>query len=322
MDPHKPQNASGTCLPNHKASMTKNVEPMAIRLRTLPCGRNSGGALCKLSRKLLIFSLALIIAPFHVLFLTKTLQLLQHREQDYPYADANNACMKVLRLEQVPSQIELEAGLKQNITTVFLTSLALLPFDAAVLQTAKKFNISPTQVEQIVEQTPAVRAPEAPAEEPPTQAVATPAKPTNEPVAPKPAGGWHVTDDMVKAVISVEGASPTHVGRSGDTGTMQILPSTWEEINRSYFGGKYPYKKYAKNHQVNVMFGKQYLLHIKRWLDGHKDKLKGDPVFLMFAAYNGGMGSVEKAKFDPTIIAQYLPRVFDYASRAYNLASG
>jgi soluble lytic murein transglycosylase-like protein len=130
---------------------------------------------------------------------------------------------------------------------------------------------------------------------------------------------WRITDDVVKAVIAVEGASSSHVGPAGDTGTMQILESTWNEINRNYFHGQYPYSKYAKNHQVNVMFGKKYLQHIKNWLDGHKHKWKGDPLFLLFAAYNGGMGTVEKSNFDPVRMKAHYPRAFDYATRARNL---
>lgn len=128
-------------------------------------------------------------------------------------------------------------------------------------------------------------------------------------------------DDIVRAVIQVEGAAEDYVGASGDTGVMQVLPSTWEEMNRTYFNGKYPYRKFGKNKKINILMGRTYLQHIKKWLESRKSHLKGDPMFLMFAAYNGGIGNVERMGFDPRKIEQHLPRVFDYATRAMNLVS-
>lgn len=132
----------------------------------------------------------------------------------------------------------------------------------------------------------------------------------------KPSTEW---DAIMRAVIAVEGASANYVGPAGDTGVMQLLPTTWEEMNRLYFHGQYPYRKYGKNAQVNMMMGKKYLQHIRNWLEEHREHWKGDPTFLMFACYNGGMGNVQRMGFDPKKIEKHLPRVYDYATRALNL---
>ncbi len=131
-----------------------------------------------------------------------------------------------------------------------------------------------------------------------------------------------IDDSIVEAVIAIEGASPTHVGPAGDTGVMQLLPGTWEEMNRTYFHGKYPYSKFGKNRSVNIMMGKQYLQHLQKWLNKHQARWKGDPLFLLFAAYNGGIGNVMKNDFDPEKIKVRMPRVYDYATRALALTTG
>ena len=131
-----------------------------------------------------------------------------------------------------------------------------------------------------------------------------------------------IDDAVVRAIIAIEGADPTHVGPAGDTGVMQLLPGTWEEMNRTYFDGKYPYATYGKNPQVNMMMGRQYLRHLQKWLNRNKSKWKGDPLFLLYAAYNGGMGNVARQNFDPEQIKARLPQVYDYATRAMALTTG
>lgn len=130
--------------------------------------------------------------------------------------------------------------------------------------------------------------------------------------------GPDVTDRLVDAVIAIEGADPQYIGPAGDTGLMQILPSTWEEVNEKYFSGQYPYEEYARNAHVNKAFGKKYLEHIGKWLST-KD-LKGDLTFLMLAAYNGGIGTIQRCNFDPEVLRNENPAAYDYARRALNVA--
>ena len=83
--------------------------------------------------------------------------------------------MRIEVIQRQAEPIRAEAGLKESIVTVFLASLALLPVDVAVLQTAKRLNISPQQVEEVVSVLPAARLPEGAEPQSPSTADAKPA---------------------------------------------------------------------------------------------------------------------------------------------------
>jgi len=140
-----------------------------------------------------------------------------------------------------------------------------------------------------------------------------PVKPISKPI---PVGN----STIVNAIIKLENASETFVGPAQDTGVMQMLPATWEEINNIYFNGKYPYSKYRFNRQIQVLMGEKFVQHIKQWLQSHEEMWDDkDEVFLVFATYNGGFGNITNSAFSPDIIKKNLPRTFSYAKRGCNL---
>ena len=128
-----------------------------------------------------------------------------------------------------------------------------------------------------------------------------------------------VTKAMVDVVTSLEHDPRRQVSSKGATGVMQIMGPTWEEINRKHFGGKYPYRQYARNKGVNKAFGEIHLKNIKDYLDQHRSEWKTDQASLILACYHGGIGNVTLAKFDREIIRRKMPATYDYMVRGTNL---
>ena len=86
-----------------------------------------------------------------------------------------------------------------------------------------------------------------------------------------------VSADLVRAVIQVESAfNPTAVSNKGAMGLMQLMPATALEL-----GVSNPFEP-----DQNIRGGVAYL---KRLLDRYDEKVE-----LALAAYNAGMGNVEK----------------------------
>jgi len=127
-----------------------------------------------------------------------------------------------------------------------------------------------------------------------------------------------VTSKLVQAIIDLEYDPNREVSSKGATGRMQIMKPTWEDINQKHFGGKYPYVPYAKNTEINIKFGTQYLKDIKHYLDSHRKDWNTDELPLIFACYIGGWNNIRKRNFDPELIKS-MPDTYDYMQRGSNL---
>ena len=128
-----------------------------------------------------------------------------------------------------------------------------------------------------------------------------------------------VTRQLVDAIVMLEHVPGKEFSSQGAGGLMQLMPETWEAINRMHFGGMYPFSRYAKVDHINRRFGTIYLGQIKDYLDKNRSQWKTDQLPLMFACYFGGIGNMTKANFDPAKIKKHYPKTYDYMIRGTNL---
>lgn len=128
-----------------------------------------------------------------------------------------------------------------------------------------------------------------------------------------------VNRQLVDAIVMLEHDPNKNFSSKGAGGLMQLMPQTWEEINRKHFNGKYPFRKYATNDWVNRKFGTIYLKQIKDYLDDNRSQWKTDQLPLIFACYFGGIGNVRKANFDPAKLKRHYPKTYDYMLRGSGL---
>jgi hypothetical protein len=97
------------------------------------------------------------------------------------------------------------------------------------------------------------------------EAVGKTYKNTPPPPAAKPGQkqSYEITKPLVDAVISMEHVPNKNYSSAGAGGMMQLMPDTWEALNKRYFGSKYPFRKYNSNDYINRRFGALYLQEIK-----------------------------------------------------------
>lgn len=106
-----------------------------------------------------------------------------------------------------------------------------------------------------------------------------------------------VSPELIAAVIQAESSfRPKAVSPAGAYGLMQIIPGTWEDVNRrtgicsASHGGSCTTACYF-DPKLNIMIGTAYLREML-------DLFQGDAV-LAVAAYNAGPGAVQKHKTIP-----------------------
>lgn len=128
-----------------------------------------------------------------------------------------------------------------------------------------------------------------------------------------------INRQLVDSIIMMEHVPGKDYSSKGAVGLMQIMPNTWDEINRKHFQGKYSFHEHGKNNWINRRFGTIHLQEIKDYLDSHRGQWKTDQLPLIFACYFGGIGNIRKAGFDPRKIKAYYPLTYDYMVRGSNL---
>ena len=121
------------------------------------------------------------------------------------------------------------------------------------------------------------------------------------------------TELLVDAIIQGESAGdPMRVGSSGERGLMQIMSGTWKDVTRDMFGRPINFDR-AFQPEWNRRVGRGYLAHIHATLQPHKEKWMSDERSLVIAAYNGGLGRLEKGGYNldhmPASTKDYVARV-------------
>ena len=188
-----------------------------------------------------------------------------------------------------------EAGFKENLLTLALASLFMMPIDAMVFKYMKnrkpevssdvivsnlnhakeiKKNVETgkfTQDEKyLYDNAQSIKNEIKPIEQfkPQEQTieVAPKQQPQQQTKRIKPSQKQLViSNEVVKVVKQLEGSGANAVSHAGASGVMQIMKPAWEEINQKHFStpqhpkGKYPYEKYRFDQNINTQFGKLYL---------------------------------------------------------------
>lgn len=101
---------------------------------------------------------------------------------------------------------------------------------------------------------------------------------------------YHIDSRMVMAIIRAESTfNPTCLSPSGAKGLMQILRSTYEDDIKVYLSLEEDYED-LESGKFNVMCGTYYMHWLSQYLEGYEQ---------IAAAYNGGIGNVQKWLKDP-----------------------
>jgi len=105
---------------------------------------------------------------------------------------------------------------------------------------------------------------------------------------------YNVPEAVIYAVIKVESDfDPVAESSAGAIGLMQLMPSTFEDLTVNFL------KENLDKHaiyvpEINIKYGTYYLSYLYQYFDCKSWDIA-------FAAYNGGMGNVQKWLADPEL---------------------
>ena len=103
---------------------------------------------------------------------------------------------------------------------------------------------------------------------------------------------YNVPESLIYAVIKVESNfDPNAYSTSGAMGLMQMKPSTFEEMTSDKYLGEDLDPDELFDPEVSIRYGTYYLKYLHGYFEGNWDNA--------IAAYNGGMGNVQKWLSDP-----------------------
>lgn len=236
------------------------------------------------------------------------------------------------------NQIEQDASWKENMLHI-LMAIAILGFDAtaishivqknkvnkALVENAMRDQELIAQLKEIIankENDPIARSIYEDAKEDAMEVKNDMQASQTKQISDKMPSKIVVDDNLINAIKAVEGSGSGDVSHAGASGTMQIMKPTWEEVNKEYFNGKYPYEQYRFNDEINMLIGKTYVQKLANMIEAHEEKWQqnqSDPYMLLLAAYNWGYGNVRKTGFDINVIKERVPSVYDYALRGRNM---
>ncbi len=107
----------------------------------------------------------------------------------------------------------------------------------------------------------------------------------------------HITKRFIKKVINAESDNYTHaISPVGARGLMQLTQVAWKQVEKE------DYYNHSFDPKLNIEVGIKYLLHLDKYLENNYPGWNSLPANekrrLMSAAYNGGIGRLEKRKWE------------------------
>lgn len=123
---------------------------------------------------------------------------------------------------------------------------------------------------------------------------------------------YNVSPELIAAVIKAESSfEPKALSKAGAHGLMQVMPGTWQMVNRQALicNGRHKGECGSDcfyNPELNINIGACYLSQLLRRYESSRE--------LAVAAYNAGPGAVDKYGGIPPYeeTAQYVERVVEY----------
>lgn len=112
----------------------------------------------------------------------------------------------------------------------------------------------------------------------------------------------YISKKFIKKIIKKESDNYTHaVSPVGAKGLMQLMQEAWESVDRKN------YHTYVFDSKANIEAGVKYFLHLDKYLENNypnwSNLSSGEKRGLISAAYNGGIGRLEKRNWE----IEYMP---------------